>query len=213
MLFLWGSSGTGKTVLSLETLKIKLSHFKSQNKTVRVIVTQFYSTYGLSDPFLLENIRQKYLNNISDVEILKLKDLCEELNIQFDYDNPRDLINKVIVSLSSAKTHDVTIFLCDEILPCDDEGQTTPDWRDVMTPDNVQWILSFNPRGYSEETINLTPPSHSSVVERKLIHGHRNAYLIRSAGSSSFYISHNFIITDCSTRSSFLTIRRSGSSL
>ena len=210
MLFLWGSSGTGKTVLSLETLKIKLSHFKSQNKTVRVIVTQFNT---ISVTFLLENIRQKYLNNISDVEILLLYDLCEELNIQFDYNNPRDLINKVIVSLSSAKTHDVTIFLCDEIWPCWDDGQTTPDWRDVMTPDNVQWILSFNPAGDSEETMNLTPPSHSSVVERKLIHGHRNAYLIRSAGISSFYISHYFIITDCSTPSSFLTMRRRTSSL
>ena len=147
------------------------------------------------------------------MEILLLDDLCKERNIHFDSSNPRDTINKVIVSLSSAKTHELTIFLCDEIIPTRGLGQTTPDWRDVMTPDNVQWILSFNPRGYTVETINLTPPSHSSVVERKLIHGHRNAYLIRSAGISSFYISHNFIITDCSTPSSFLTIARRTSSL
>ena len=79
MLFLWGSSGTGKTVLSLETLKIKLSHFKSQNKTVKVIVT----TFEYDDTPLLENIRQKYLVNISDVQILPLLQLCQELNIQF----------------------------------------------------------------------------------------------------------------------------------
>ena len=182
-MFLWGSSGTGKTVLALETLKIKISHFKSQNKTVKVIVTQFDDLFG-DDPFLLENIRQKYLVNISDVQILRLSHLCRELNIQFDGDNPRETLNKVISSLSSAKTHDITIFLCDEIPPCDSKGQTTPDWRDVITPENVQWILAFNPFGYSLETMNLTPPSHSSVVERKLIHGHRNAYLIRSAGIS-----------------------------
>ena len=208
MLFLWGSSGTGKTVLSLETLKIKISHFKSQNKTVKVIVTTF-----IGEPLLLENIRQKYLVNISDVQILPLEQLCRELNIKFDGYNLRETLNKVISSLSSAKTHDITIFLCDEIPPCEFAGQTTPDWRDVITPENVQWILSFNPLGGSEETMNLTPPSHSSVVERKLIHGHRNAYLIRSAGISSFYISHYFIITDCSTPSSFLTIGRSPSSL
>ena len=115
MLFLWGSSGTGKTVLSLETLKIKISHFKSQNKTVKVIVTQF-DTYR--DPFLLENIRQKYLVNISDVQILPLGQLCQELNFRWDRYNPRETLNKVISSLSSAKTHDITIFLCDEILPC-----------------------------------------------------------------------------------------------
>ena len=196
MLFLWGSSGTGKTVLSLETLKIKLSHFKSQNKTVKVIVT----TYD-GEPLLLENIRQKYLVNISDVQILPLKQLCRELNFKWDYEHPRDTINNVISSLSSANTHDVTIFYCDEVWPCWYEGQTTPDWRDVITPENCQWILSLQPHGLSEETINLTPPSHSSVVERKLIHGHRNAYLIRSAGISSFYISHYFIITDFSTPS------------
>ena len=215
MLFLWGSSGTGKTLLSLEALKIKLSHFKSQNKTVKVIVTTY-----LNDPLLVKNIRQKYLVNISDVQIIPLGRLCshEELNIdnKFDLKHPKDTINNVIRELSSAKTHDVTIFLCDEIPPCWDDGghsQTTPDWRDVITPDNVHWILSFNPFGISEETMNLTPPSHSSVVERKLIHGHRNAYLIRSAGISSFYISHYFIITDCSTPSTFLTMRRSTSSL
>ena len=209
MLFLWGSSGTGKTLLSLETLKIKLSHFKSQNKTVKVIVTTFWS-----EPLLLENIRQKYLVNISDVQILPLKQLCEELNINYDDEHPRDLINNVISSLSSDSTHDITILYVDEVSPCDRDGQSTPDWRDVITPENCQWILSLRPEGFhSKETINLTPPSHSSVVERKLIHGHRNAYLIRSAGISSFYISHYFIITDCSTPSSFLTTGRKSSSL
>ena len=209
MLFLWGSSGTGKTLLSLETLKIKLSHFKSQNKTVKVIVTTFWS-----EPLLLENIRQKFLVNISDIQILSLKQLCEELDINCDLYHPRDTINNVISSLSSDKTHDVTLFYCDEVWPCLHGGQATPDWRDVITPENCQWILSISPEGnYSYETILLTPPSHSSVVERKLIHGHRNAYLIRSAGISSFYISHYFIITDCSTPSSFLTVRRTGSSL
>ena len=208
MLFLWGSSGTGKTLLSLETLKIKLSHFKSQNKTVKVIVTTFWS-----EPLLLKNISQKYLVNISDVQILPLYNLCEELNIKFDKEHPRDLINNVISSLSSDKTHDITILYVDEVRPCDDDGQATPDWRDVITPENCQWILSLRPEGWSSETIDLTPPSHSSVVERKLIHGHRNAYLIRSAGISSFYISHYFIITDCSTPSSFLTMVRVGTSL
>ena len=207
MLFLWGSSGTGKTLLSLETLKIKLSHFKSQNKTVKVIVTTFWG-----EPFLLENIRQKYLVNISDVQILPLKQLCQKLNIGWDPYHARDLINKVLKELSSAKTHDITIFLCDEINPCFEHGQTTSDWRDVISPENVQWILSFNPHGYGEDTINLTPPSHSSVLGVKLIHGHRNANLIRSAGISLFCFSHYFII-DCSTPSSFLTFSRRCSSL
>ena len=161
MLFLWGSSGTGKTVLSLETLKIKLSHFKAENKTVKVIVTTFWN-----ETSLLENIRQKYLANISDVQILPLEELCHELNIKSQHlksVRPRDLINEVILSLSSAKTYDITIFLCDEIRPCDSEGQTTPDWRDLITRENCQWILSLRPLGYSEETINLSQCHRSNL--------------------------------------------------
>ena len=133
MLFLWGSSGTGKTVLSLETLKIKLSHFKSQNKTVKVIVTNFFG-----NDLLLENIRQKYLVNITDVLILPLSHLCRELDIDFDLKHPRDTINNVISSLSSltANTHIVILFYCDEVFPCWSGGQTNPDWRDVITPEN-----------------------------------------------------------------------------
>ena len=177
MLFLWGSNGTGKTLLALEALKIKLSHFKAENKTVKLIVTTFQN---IVTP-LLENIRHKYLANIiniSEIKILPLPQLCEELNIEWDYKHPRDLMNNIILALSSAKTQQITIFLCDEIVPCIDGGQTTPDWRDVDVS-GCQWILSFNPQGFSKETTNLTPPSNSSVVERKLIHGHRNAYLIR----------------------------------
>ena len=39
--FLYGSSGTGKTLLSSEAVKIKLSQFKQDNKPVRVIVTSY----------------------------------------------------------------------------------------------------------------------------------------------------------------------------
>ena len=112
---------------------------------------------------LLENIRQKYLaniSNISEVQILPLSQLCKELNIKWDRSHPRNTLNKVIAKLSSAKTHGITIFLCDEIPPCWFKGQTTPDWRDVITQENVQWILSFNPRGYSysEKTLKITFP-------------------------------------------------------
>ena len=37
--FLWGFSGSGKTAISLETVKIKVSHCKEKNKSVKVIVT------------------------------------------------------------------------------------------------------------------------------------------------------------------------------
>ena len=179
-----------------------------------IIVVGFCFSMNSDVSWLLRKCQYKSNSvNISDVQILPLKQLCEELNINYDPYHPRDTINNVISSLLTVKTHDIKIFYCDEVLPCWEEGQTIPDWRDVITPENCQWILSLRPVGPSEETINLTPPSHSSVVERKLIHGHRNAYLIRSAGISSLYFSHYFIITNCLTPSSFLTIASLASSL
>ena len=42
-ILLEGSSGTGKTLLSSEAVKIKISQFDSQDKPVRVIVTKYVS--------------------------------------------------------------------------------------------------------------------------------------------------------------------------
>ena len=110
---MWGISGTGKTVVSLETVKIKVSHCKENKKSVRVIVTQ----YGGRKSQLLTNI-EEYLENIKNIdvpiEILPLKQLCEDLGCPWDMTQPKDTINAVIRSLSSDKSHQVTIFVCDE---------------------------------------------------------------------------------------------------
>ena len=173
-MFLWGFSGSGETAISMETVKIKVSHCKEKNKSVRVLVTK----YEIKDDVqLLTNMRE-YLKNI-DAQILTLDQLCKDLNCKFDMTQPKDTINAVIRSLSSDKTDQLTIFVCDEVPPCDPRGQTTPDWTDLATADNVEWILSMSPGSNSTETINIEPPSDPSILARKLLHGHRNRYLIR----------------------------------
>ena len=54
--FLWGFSGSGKTAISIETVKIKVSHCKEKNKSVRVIVTKYFAYEDQDDPKLLTNI-------------------------------------------------------------------------------------------------------------------------------------------------------------
>ena len=177
--FLWGFSGSGKTAIAMEAVKIKVSHCKEKNKSVRVIVTKYA---WQKEPQLLTNMRE-YLKNI-DVQILTLKQLCKDLNCKFDLTQPKDTINAVIRSLSSDETDQLTIFVCDEVNPCRRDGQTTPDWTDLATADNVEWILSMRPTGGdSTETINMKPPSDPSILDRKLLHGHRNSYPIRSVSS------------------------------
>ena len=94
---------------------------------------------------------------------------------------PKDTINTVIRSLSE-KTDQLTIFVCDEVEPCRDDGQTTPDWTDLATADNVEWILAMRPNTGNEEIINMKPPSDPSILDRKLLHSHRNSYPIRLVG-------------------------------
>ena len=173
--FLWGFSGSGKTAIAMETVKIKVSHCKEKNKSVRVIVTQYTRRCNVQ---LLTNIRE-YFKNI-EVNILPLHQLCKDLNCKWVMSQPKEMINAVIRSLSSDKTDQLTIFVCDEVPPCRSDGQTTPDWTDLATADNVEWILSIRPTCSSKETINLKPPSDPSILERKLLHAHRNSYQIRS---------------------------------
>ena len=99
-------------------------------------------------------------------------------------------MNSVIRSLSSDETDQLTIFVCDEVEPCRDDGQTTSDWTDLATADNVEWILSIRPDTNSKETINMKPPSDPSILDRKLLTSHRNSYPIRSVSSSSLYFAH-----------------------
>ena len=150
---------------------------------------------------------REYLRNI-DVQILTLDQLCKDLNGKWDLTQPKDTINAVIRSLSSDKTDQLTIFVCDEVNPCRSDGQTTPDWTDLATADNVEWILSMRPTCSSKETINMKPPSDPSILERKLLHGHRNSYPTRSCSSSSLYFAYYLYITDSFLRGSTLTFIR-----
>lgn len=176
----------------METVKIKVSHCKEKNKSVRVIVTVFGWSDNQRDDQQLLTYMRVYLKNI-DVQILKLKQLCKDLNCKWDMRQPKDTINAVIRSLSSEKTNQLTIFVCDEVNPCHRDGQTTSDWTDLATADNVEWILSMCPNTPSTKLINMKPPSDPSILDRKLLVGHRNSYPIRSVSSSSLYFVHCII--------------------
>ena len=92
-LFLWGYTGTGKTLFLTEALKIKLSKIrkrKLEGKRVNIIVTVFDTVAQLrNDVSLLKDFREKYLKNIADesytningeplMKLSNLKDLLQE---------------------------------------------------------------------------------------------------------------------------------------
>ena len=182
-ILLEGSSGTGKTLLSSEAVKIKISQFDSQDKPVRVIVTK-YLRMNEGDQ-LLNNFREHYFANV-DVTILPINKLCE--GVKHDIKNPKAEMTQIINSLSSSDQ--LTILLVDELFACYHGGQVSADWSDLPTAPNVVWILCVRPEGASDDMRNFRPPSGPGILSTKLVHGHRNCYQIRSVGISSFYISH-----------------------
>ena len=185
-MFLYGSSGTGKTLLSSEAVKIKLSQFKQENKPVRVIVTSYYYR---DEKILLENFRTQYFPNMKDIRVLPLEELCKELRSKYYYCHPKENINNTVMKLSEDKEV-TTIFMCDEIYPCDSSGQTTPDWSNIRVEDNIVWVLSVRPASSSYEMSSMKPPPQSSkILTIKLVHGHRNCKEIRLGIIASFFIS------------------------
>ena len=104
---MYGSAGTGKTLILMEALKIKLSKLVSQGRGVRILATAFFDHWTRE---LLNYFTTKYLVNFKKVEVMGLERLCSELNIEYNWKTPRDTINRVITSLSEKYPDDVTIL-------------------------------------------------------------------------------------------------------
>ena len=96
-LFVYGSAGTGKTLILCEALKIKLSQLLSQGRRVRILATTYHDKWTTE---LLNNFGTKYLVNMKKIEVMGLKKLCRDHNIDYNHKTPRDTINRVITSLS-----------------------------------------------------------------------------------------------------------------
>ena len=176
-LFVWGSAGTGKTLILVEALKIKMSKLLHMDKTVRILATNFGGNSFLEDKFV-----EKYFVNIENVEVIDLEKYCKKYMKETDYvlEKPCETVNRVITSLSESRNHDFTIILIDEVLPCD-EGQPKPEWGDLIVKDNVIWLLGLSPNFLgTHNSAKVEPPKNSSVVCRELVYRHRNCPQIRN---------------------------------
>ena len=90
---MYGSAGTGKTLILCEALKIKLSQLRSQGRRVRILATGFDN---VTTTELLNNFRTKYLVNMKDIEVIRLKELCRELQLNIGNYDRRSNVIKII---------------------------------------------------------------------------------------------------------------------
>ena len=179
-LFVYGSAGTGKTLILMEALKIKLSQILSEGKRVRILATTFHHRLTIE---LLNNFRTKYLVNMNKIEVMDLETLiCQELNIKYDMKNdfstPCEKINRVITLLSKKYPDIVTLLLVDEVPPC--KYKQTPDWRHLVVRENVIWLLGLSPWAKNANPSEVFPPINRSILTRHLIFKHRNCPQIRN---------------------------------
>ena len=82
-IFLWGSSGTGKTLLLSQALTMKMSKYKRDGiNNIKVIVSNWRA---VGDQFqLMQDFKKKYLSHLvalEQVTFISGDQLCEELNI------------------------------------------------------------------------------------------------------------------------------------
>ena len=79
--FIWGTSGTGKTLLLTQILGIKISHYRKLGGIkLNIIITSFQSLDFKSQ--LLKDFKENYLTHLSDldgVRFLTLPELCTGL--------------------------------------------------------------------------------------------------------------------------------------
>ena len=77
--FLWGSNGTGKTLLLVEILRMYLAHFKLKGMNTKVLVVVYHLAAG-AESKLLDDLKNKYFGhmdpNTSNIQIQTLKQAC-----------------------------------------------------------------------------------------------------------------------------------------
>jgi len=173
-LILCGGPGTGKTILACQALQIRLSQLKREGKKVKLFVT----TWKFAD-VLNEKLGSHYLAAVvEDVNIMKMRDLCRDLKVEWDEDTPQTVVNHVSSALSANYSDHEIVLLCDEVSPCSVEAE--PDWIGIRTRDNVNLIIALQPRGSGQDKpIEIQLPVDSTTLACQLDRNHRNSASIR----------------------------------
>ncbi len=197
-LLLWGSSGTGKTLLLLEALRIKLSQAAKESVKVRVIVTAYWPECKL----LMDRLKSG-LNLDTDIAVnyySSAKELCEEVGVEYRRHEAQETLNGLFSKLAEDDSCRKTIVVVDEILiRYFDSGQGTrkagdTDWSDLTTRPGVEYLIALSP--YSNGHLlssggnfsGITPPNDENTFSSQLLLRHRNSYEIQRL--FLFYVEH-----------------------
>ena len=76
--FLYGNTGSGKTLLLAQALSMKISHYRKEKVKINVFLTSYCSAMKLNQDFLKTHLR--HLANSDEILVMNFFRLCEEGN-------------------------------------------------------------------------------------------------------------------------------------
>ena len=175
--FLWGSSGTGKTIILTEVLKMKASYYKMNGIKLNVLVTSYIAT---PQSQLIQDLQNKYLAHLPttvQVQYIALSELCTELGLKFSNEDSQSTINaiiKIITAFEQKGFHN--ILLIDEILSINilTANNNLCDWSSLAIPSNIDVLLALNPQGVNfKRKFQIIPPKSKDTISQQLIEKHK----------------------------------------
>ena len=179
--FLWGSSGTGKTIMLLELMSMKVSHHKVQSHQMNIFVTSYLA---MPQSQLIQDFKEKYLVHLKSsykFQCIPFCSLCEDLDLYFDMQHPLAMINSVINQISKKYKNSYNILLVDEVLPVNEFSSKNEfsDWSNLNTTQyNIELLIALNPQGinFMNDFKVIPPPSDFRTLSQQLFGRHRNSF-------------------------------------
>ncbi len=199
LVLLDGNFGTGKTVLLMEALRIKISQCKEKGQNVRVLITCDTKQKALIDylksNFGFENITVEYCDYFREVQ--------EALDIACYNDSVNELnayVAKVASKTKSTSKHRMKILLVvDEFFV--KGGQ---DWNKFVIHPNVEVLIALHPRKGEAFELLIPHEYDSEVLHCDLNRTYRNSNEILQL--CHFIMSHGCLFKESDIATTYPTI-------
>ncbi len=206
LVMIQGNFGTGKTILLMEALRIKLSQYKESKQKVKVIVTSDTKQKALieylKNNYMFESFDIEYYDCLKDVKVNDDLGIVGQINSIADMNACVRRIKNSVNKNHQPKTKDnnkrLTVKAGKVILVIDEFFiKVKQDWNKFETHPTVDVLIAFHPR--KDKSFQFVPPKteKSNVFCCSLDTMYRNSYEVLRF--CSFLSSHASIFSKSTT--------------
>ncbi len=193
LVMLQGDFGTGKTLLLMEALRIKISHCQERGEKLKVIMTTHTKQELLIDllktKYTFDDVETYYYNCFKDVPVKDNIGILGQVNSVAN-------LNSCVKRLGRSNRGTKVIVAIDEFFI---KGKQ--DWNKYESHENVDLLLAFHPRKDPRFPFILPRHDNPKVFHCTLNTTHRNSYQVLQF--CSFLSSHAPLFTESSSAKSY----------